>query len=82
MIKWKSEKDGQKILGLALELGNIERLMEGMPIYIKGSDIGESTDIFIHYGLTADKIILQMKESGIVLPPEKLWKTLSKGEDQ
>jgi hypothetical protein len=80
MIKWKSNKHNKTLIGLALEAGNIERLMEGKPIYIYGKDIGETADIMIHYGATKERIIEDMKEAGAVLPPEDQWHTSPAGE--
>jgi hypothetical protein len=75
MIKWKSSKGGKTLLGFGLEAGNVEKLMNGQPIYIYGKDIGEPVDILIHYGSTKEQMIEDMKEAGAVLPPEDQWQT-------
>lgn len=82
MIKWKSNKSGKTLIGLGLEAGNIEKLMNGQPIYINGKDIGEAADILIHYGATKESIIEEMKKAGVVLPPEDQWQTTKKGEEK
>lgn len=67
--------NGRRVIGLGLEAGNVERLMNGEPIFIKGESLGIPFDILIDYAATKNAMLERMRESGVVLPPEKEWKS-------
>lgn len=75
MIKFTSNKGNKKLIGLGLEAGNVEKLMNGQPIFVRGSDVGEVSDILIFYGATKEQMIEGIREAGAVLPPEEQWRT-------
>lgn len=75
MIRYTAtDKDGRRVIGLGLEAGNIERLMDGQPILVKGASISIPFDIIIDYAPTKAAMIEKLRAAGIVLPPEKDWK--------
>lgn len=67
--------DGKRLVGLGLEKGNIERLMQGKPIRVSGESINMPgiSDIMIFYGETPQalydivKPFLHPTESKIII---------------
>ncbi len=69
MIRWSATgPGGRKIIGLAIEDGNIDRLKAGKPIFVQADVLGFEGDIFITYGTDKIAIIRQFKEAGVELP--------------
>lgn len=68
MIRWRGNRGGREVVGLGIEAGNVERLMNGEPILVKGETVGIPFDIFIHYGATSDALVSDLEEAGIRLP--------------
>ena len=52
MIKWRgTNKENQhEVLGFGLEEKNLEKLKEGLPIYVFGPEMNLPFDIVIYYG--------------------------------
>lgn len=68
MIKFTAPiKTGGTLLGLGLSKKNIEKLMQGLPIKINGSDINlPNIEVFIMYGETEQKMHEDMVKMGLV----------------
>lgn len=56
MIKAVINTGGKPLLLLGLSRMNIEKLTEGLPIKIEGSEVGMEVDIALVYGETEDQI--------------------------
>lgn len=66
MIRWyATTPDGRHTVGLGLEAGNIERLVDGRPILVRGETLGLPHDILIHYGATKLQMIEELREQGV-----------------
>lgn len=62
MIKFKAEG----MVGFGLSAGNIEKLMQGMPIKVNGKDIGIDHDVVIFYGRTEQDMVQMFKDEGFI----------------
>lgn len=73
MIKFTASKqNGETLIGLGLEEGNIERLKKGQPIVFHMSELGfEGMELMIMYGEDQDDIKAQLQKAGMLLPGEK-----------
>lgn len=71
MIKARLDHDGGTVLFLGLSAENIMRLTEGKPIRIPAAQmtrIGfEAVDVILHYGLTEQVILADLKAHGVRL---------------
>jgi hypothetical protein len=62
MIKFKCKgNDGAELAGFGLSARNLELLMDGKPIFIKGAEVGIATDVVIFYGKTEKDMQEQLK---------------------
>jgi hypothetical protein len=70
MLKWASKStEGRPVLGFGLDATNIKYLQAGRPIIAKVSIGGTVCDIVIHYGETQAKMLKDLRDAGINLPP-------------
>lgn len=67
MIKFTSPKaNGETLIGLGLEEGNIERLKDGKPILFNLSELGfEGMEVMIMYGKDQEDIKMQLRQAGM-----------------
>lgn len=71
MLKLKGTKpDGREFILLGLERRNIERLIEGDPILVKGEQLGVTIDVLIFFGETKEAMIASLEAGGATLPME------------
>ncbi|EHK56862.1 hypothetical protein [Allomesorhizobium alhagi] len=71
MIRWKANFKGQEVVGIGLEAGNIERLMNGEPVRVPAASMGLPFDILIHYGRDKDALVAELESLGAPLPEPK-----------
>lgn len=68
MIKFTAPKpNGEVLIGLGLEEGNIERLKEGKPILFNMAELGfEGMECMIMYGKDQGDIKKQLEDAGML----------------
>lgn len=67
-VLWKGTVAGVETIGIGIEAGNIERMMNGQPMVIRGDRLGIPFNIVIHYGRSPAEIMDEMKAAGADLP--------------
>lgn len=60
--------DGQHIIFLGLEQGNIDLLKQGKPILIELKEMGMSGEILISFGETKQEIMADLQKAGLFPP--------------
>lgn len=61
-----TQNNGNKLITLGLEEGNISRLKEGKPIYFNLIELGfEGMELMIMYGEDQENIRTQLRKAGL-----------------
>lgn len=68
MMRWTSKSNGRVVLGFGLEAKNVEMLQKGRPIICRGMVRNIECDFVIHYGVTIDNMIADLRSAGVVVP--------------
>lgn len=68
MVKFMGKKNGKPFIGLGLSRANIERMMQGFPILVKGEELGkpEFGEITIFFGETEKGIVDDLVKTGMI----------------
>lgn len=68
MIKFSAGNEGNKIIGLGLSRKNVEKLMEGLPIIVKGREINrpEVGEILVFFGETEEQMVADLELEGLL----------------
>jgi len=64
LIKFTSIGEKSTLVGLGISEENVKRLKEGMPIFIKGKDLGfDWLEIVIFYGRDEDELVKTVRDA-------------------
>lgn len=69
MIKFKATgKEGREVIGLGFSAGNLDRLLAGDPVLIRGEDWNTPFDILIFAAATEQALTDELTKHGVVGP--------------